>query len=46
LILEESNLLKTVLVKAESVLLERNLKSYNIGRLKHNIQGRDVGVLL
>lgn len=28
LILEESSLLSTVLAKAESVLLERNLKSY------------------
>jgi len=29
LILEEISLLKTVFVKAESVLLDRNLKSYN-----------------
>ena len=32
LILEEMSLLKTVLVKAESVLLERNLNSCNHGK--------------
>lgn len=34
LTLEAISLLSTVLAKADSVLLARNLKSYNLGRLE------------